>query len=84
MSKHALKINKQLLNDLHTLAEEVSAEEIYIALRLDASNCNSIVRNLLVYGFQKISSQEAERFTTMNDYLLMKMDVNQEDDFVDI
>jgi hypothetical protein len=77
-------ISKALLNDLHKLSEEIHAEEVYVAISVKAANCNLAARNLIVYGFEKLSSDEAQRFTTMADYIFLKMDVNQEDDFVEL
>ena len=72
------------MDDLHKLTEEIHAEEIYVAISSASANRNSAIRNLMVYGFEILSCDEAERFSTMTDNLFMKMEVNQEIDFVEL
>ncbi len=42
------------------------------------------MRSLLVFGFEPAAKEEVARFTSRSDVVLMKMEVNQEDDFVDL
>jgi predicted ATPase len=78
------KITKALLNDIHRVAEETKADELIIAVPLDSENCNADVRNLLVYGFEKLEAEEIQKISTKTEYLFLKIDVDQEDDYVEL
>ena len=74
-------LNKPLLDDLGKIAEKTQSEGLYVAVQAAAS---ALVRNMMVYGFEKITKEEARTYTSDSDILLLKMEVNQEDDFVDL
>ncbi len=80
----AKELNKLLLDDLCKIAERTKSETLYVALSTMDSAIRSIVRNMLVYGFEKTTKEEAEKYMSNPEVLLMKLEVNQEDDFVDL
>ena len=75
------EINKLLLDDLHKITGDLEAEELFVAISLLDPLKDKTVRNLVVYGFEKV---EAKRFTSNPDVMMLRMEVNQEDDFVDL
>jgi len=77
-------LNKLLLDDLCKIAECTKSENMFIAINLANLSARQIARNLLVYGFEKSSKEECEKFTSNKNILMMKMEINQEDDFVDL
>jgi hypothetical protein len=78
------ELGRALLDDVHKLAEDIKAEELYVAISLKDPERAKVVRSLLVYGFEKLESSEAGQLTSNPDVLLLKMEINQEDDFVDL
>ena len=78
------ELNKPLLDDLCKIAEITKSETMYVALSAANPEMGHIVRNLLVYGFEKTTKIEAKNYASDSNILLMKMEVNQEDDFVDL
>ena len=78
------KVSKSLLNDIHQISEEIKAEELIISIAAGQENCNSIVRDLLVFGFEMMNPIECQKYTSKNDCLFLKMEVNSEYDFVDL
>ena len=75
------EINKILLNDLYKIAGDLEAEELYVALSLLDPNKDKTVRNLIVYGFERA---DTKKFATNPEVLILRMEVNQEYDFVDL
>ena len=78
------ELGRALLDDAHKLAEDVKAEELFVAVSLRDPERVKVVRNLLVYGFEKLESAEAAQLTSNPDVMVLKMEINQEDDFVDL
>ena len=78
------EIGRALLDDLCSLTEKTKAETLVIALAAMQPAAGHLVRSLLVFGFEAVSKEEAQRFTSRQDVVLMRMEVNQEDDFVDL
>ena len=74
-------ITKFLLDDLYKISSDFGVEKLYVTISLSAQKKNDILRNLLVYGFQRAKT---EKFTTNKDILILKIYVNQEYDFVDL
>ena len=74
-------ISRKLLDDIYNLSGELKAEELYISVSSLSPKKNSIVRNLLVFGFERVDD---DRFTSNKEIILLKMEVNQEYDFVDL
>lgn len=75
------EINKPLLNNIYTLAGHLQAEALLISVSLLDPEKNSIIRNLLVFGFERVQD---EKFTSDDEVTVLRMEVNQEDDFVDL
>ena len=79
------EINKLLLDDLCKIAEKTKSENLYAALStVPSSSISNVVRNMLVYGFEKATKEETAKLTSNPEIIIMKMEVNQEDDFVDL
>lgn len=76
----AAQLTKSLLNDIYSLAGVLEAEELYASVSLLSEDRSKILRSLLVFGFERT---EGESFTSNADVALVRMDVNQEFDFVD-
>lgn len=75
------ELNKSLLEDVYKLAGDIQAEELYLAISLMNPDKDRIVRNLVVFGFEKT---EAKKITSNAEVVVLKIEVNQEDDFVDL
>jgi hypothetical protein len=75
------EINKTLLDDIYKVAGDLESEELYVTLSLLDPNKDKIVRNLIVYGFERT---DAKKFVTNPEVIMLRMDVNQEYDFVDL
>ena len=75
------EINKTLLDDIYKIATDLEVEELYVALSLLDPNRDKLVRNLIVYGFERT---DAKKFVTNPEIVMLKIDVNQEYDFVDL
>ena len=75
------EINKTLLDDIYKIATDLEAEELYVALSLSDPNRDKIVRNLIIYGFERTGTK---KFVTNPEIVMLKIDVNQEYDFVDL
>ena len=80
----AKELDKLLLDDLCKIAEKTKSETMYVALSTSDLAARPMVRNMLVYGFEKATKEESEKFLTGSEILLMKLDINQEDDFMDL
>eukprot|EP00830_Metopus_es_P006094 TRINITY_DN157_c0_g3_i1.p3 TRINITY_DN157_c0_g3~~TRINITY_DN157_c0_g3_i1.p3 ORF type:complete len:137 (-),score=30.22 TRINITY_DN157_c0_g3_i1:213-623(-) len=77
-------INKLLLEDLSDIAGKSKSENLCIALSENDPTIPALVRNLLVFGYEKIGKEETAKYTSCKEAILMKLEVNQEDDFVDL
>lgn len=75
------EMTKLLLNDIYSLAGVLGAEELYVGVSLLSEEKNKILRNLLVFGYEKVTE---ESFTSNTDVVMLRIDVNQEYDFVDL
>lgn len=75
------EMTKLLLNDIYSLAGVLGAEELYIGVSLLNEEKNKILRSLLVFGYEKVIE---ETFTSNTDVVMLRIDVNQEYDFVDL
>ena len=78
------EMGRALLDDFHKLAEDIHADELCLAISLKDPAHMKMARSLLVYGFEKVQPEEAAQITSSPDLLLLKMEINQEDDFVDL
>lgn len=77
-------INKLLLEDLLNIAEKKKMECLLVGISQNDQNFHKILRNLLVFGFEKTGENEAKKLTSKTDVVILKMEVNQECDFVDL
>ena len=75
------EITKALLEDVYKVSGDIQAEELYVAVSLMDPQKDRIIRNLVVFGFEKV---EGKKFTSNSEVALLKIEVNQEDDFVDL
>ncbi len=78
------ELNKLLLDDLCKIAEKTKSETLYVALSAVQPTLSGLVRNMLVYGFEKVGKEEAAKLASNPELLMLKLEVNQEDDFVDL
>eukprot|EP00826_Nyctotherus_ovalis_P037207 TRINITY_DN337_c0_g1_i3.p1 TRINITY_DN337_c0_g1~~TRINITY_DN337_c0_g1_i3.p1 ORF type:complete len:224 (+),score=47.20 TRINITY_DN337_c0_g1_i3:157-828(+) len=77
----ANELTKSLLNDVYTLAGNLDAEELVVSISLLSGEKNTMLRNLIVFGFE---ATEGERYTSNGEVMTVSMEVNQEFDFVDL
>eukprot|EP00826_Nyctotherus_ovalis_P053833 TRINITY_DN7024_c0_g1_i5.p1 TRINITY_DN7024_c0_g1~~TRINITY_DN7024_c0_g1_i5.p1 ORF type:complete len:156 (-),score=48.26 TRINITY_DN7024_c0_g1_i5:337-804(-) len=75
------ELTKSLLNNIYSLAGILGAEELYASVSLLSEDKSKILRDLLVFGFEKAGG---ESFTSNTDVTMVRVDVNQEYDFVDL
>ena len=81
----AKEFNKTLFADLCKISETLHSERLFVALSRKSPHLANIMRSLTVYGFEKASMVEQAKFTTNPEIIMLKIDLNQEeDDFVDI
>eukprot|EP00826_Nyctotherus_ovalis_P035936 TRINITY_DN3135_c0_g1_i17.p3 TRINITY_DN3135_c0_g1~~TRINITY_DN3135_c0_g1_i17.p3 ORF type:complete len:103 (-),score=28.30 TRINITY_DN3135_c0_g1_i17:210-518(-) len=78
------ELTKSLMKDLNRIAERTKSRAMYAGLKADASGINSIVRSMMVYGFEIAGKGEAEKLVSGKNMLVMKLEVTQELDFVDL
>eukprot|EP00826_Nyctotherus_ovalis_P036854 TRINITY_DN3307_c0_g2_i15.p2 TRINITY_DN3307_c0_g2~~TRINITY_DN3307_c0_g2_i15.p2 ORF type:complete len:207 (+),score=63.67 TRINITY_DN3307_c0_g2_i15:189-809(+) len=80
----AAELTKTLFEDLSTMGETLGGKSLYVALSRNSPQLISIVRSLLVYGFEKVQSEEQMKFTSKSDVIMFKLDLAQDADFIDI
>lgn len=75
------ELSGYLLDALSKIAERTKSEFIYVAISSKSSSVSSFVRCLGIYGFE---GPEIESWTSDKNVIIMKMEVNQEDDYVEL
>ncbi len=75
------EVTRSLLDDLFKVAVDLKAEELCVAISLLDPERDRLIRKLVVYGFEK---SLAERLASNPDLAFFRIEVNQEDDFVDL
>lgn len=80
----AKELNKQLLEDLTNLAGQLDSEELCVALAAKSPAAVPMARSLTIFGFVPDAKAQAALLTSNPDIIIMRMEVNQEDDFVDL
>eukprot|EP00826_Nyctotherus_ovalis_P038136 TRINITY_DN3557_c0_g2_i14.p1 TRINITY_DN3557_c0_g2~~TRINITY_DN3557_c0_g2_i14.p1 ORF type:complete len:174 (-),score=27.79 TRINITY_DN3557_c0_g2_i14:140-661(-) len=73
----AKELTKSLFADLSTMSETLGAEHLYVALFRNSPQFISTVRSLLVYGCEKIQSEEQMKFTSNSDIMMFKLELAQ-------
>lgn len=77
-------LNKQLLEDLISVAVKLDSEEMCVAIAGKSPTAASMARSMTIFGFTADSKAECQQFTSNPDIVIMRMEVSQEDDFVDL
>ena len=80
----AKEFNKSLFADLSKMSETLHAEHLYVALNRKNPQLTNIVRSLTVFGFEGVLPKDKEKFTTSPDIAMMRVDLSQEEDYVDL
>eukprot|EP00826_Nyctotherus_ovalis_P020660 TRINITY_DN1650_c0_g1_i29.p3 TRINITY_DN1650_c0_g1~~TRINITY_DN1650_c0_g1_i29.p3 ORF type:complete len:122 (+),score=49.41 TRINITY_DN1650_c0_g1_i29:72-437(+) len=80
----AKELNKQLLEDFTNVAGRLDCEELCVAVAAKSPAAASMARSLTIFGFAADTKAQAALLTSNPDILIMRMEVNQEDDFVDL
>ena len=75
------EINKSVLDSIYKLSSDLQAEELVVCVPLHTDEPSSNIRDLLVYGFERVNDQ---RENNNPETATFKIDVNQEYDFVDL
>lgn len=81
---NAREINRPLLDDICKVAEKTRSEGLFVALSLSLPQIGNVVRSLITYGFERLGKEEDAKLTTNSAVILLRLEVNQEDDFVDL
>ena len=80
-----IALNKSLLADLSKMADNLKADHLYLALsNRNVKQLASVLRSLIVYGFEKVKNEEVKLFTAKADKLFLRMEISREEDFVDL
>ena len=80
----AKELTKALFEDLCKMSETLNGDYLYIALSRSTPQLISIVRSILVYGFEKVSTEEQIKFTSNADIIMFKMELHQDTDYVEL
>ena len=80
----AREYNKALFVDLCKMSETLKADRLYVALSKKAPQLANTVRSLTVYGFEKATPEEQKLFTSCLDITMLKIELTQEVDYVDL
>ena len=75
------KIGKSFLDSVYSVAGYLNAEELYVSVSLEEPKRNRIIRDLMVFGFERTSR---DKYTSNKEIEMLKIEVNQEYDFVDL
>lgn len=78
------ELTKSLMKDLNRIAERTKSCVMYAGLRASACGVNSIVRSMMVYGFEVAGKSESKKLVSGKSVIVMKLEVTQELDFVDL
>ena len=80
----ASELTKTLFEDLRKMSETLGATVLYVALSINSPQLISIVRSLLVYGFEKVKAEEQTKFTSNSSIVMFKLDLTIDPDFMDL
>eukprot|EP00826_Nyctotherus_ovalis_P066735 TRINITY_DN9896_c0_g5_i1.p1 TRINITY_DN9896_c0_g5~~TRINITY_DN9896_c0_g5_i1.p1 ORF type:complete len:146 (-),score=29.75 TRINITY_DN9896_c0_g5_i1:238-675(-) len=76
-----MEVRRSLLCDIYELAGSLQAEELVVSVSLLNPEKDSILRDLIVFGFENVAGDE---YTSNGEVATLSMEVNQEYDFVDL
>eukprot|EP00826_Nyctotherus_ovalis_P001501 TRINITY_DN1023_c0_g2_i15.p1 TRINITY_DN1023_c0_g2~~TRINITY_DN1023_c0_g2_i15.p1 ORF type:complete len:198 (-),score=62.54 TRINITY_DN1023_c0_g2_i15:176-769(-) len=77
------ELTKTLFEDLSIMSKTFSSKYLYIAISKGNPQFTRILRNLFVYGFEKVSSEEKAKFTANHDVVMFKLDLLLDEDYVE-
>lgn len=77
-------LGKQLLDDLINVTVKLDSEEMCVAIARKSPTSASMARSMTIFGFTPDSKTGCQQFTSNPDIVIMRMEVSQEDDFVDL
>lgn len=80
----AKELNRQLLDDLTNVAGRLGSEVLYVAMAAKSPAVVSMARSMTIFGFEAVRKTEAKEYVSSVDVVVMRMELNQEDDFVDL
>ena len=80
----ASELTKPLFDDLSKMSETLGATVLYVALSINSPQLINIVRSLLVYGFEKVQTEEQMKFTSNSNIMMFKLDLTIDSDFIDL
>jgi len=78
------ELSKQLLEDLINVAGKLESEELCVAIAAKSPTTASMARNLTIFGFTADTKAQISNLTSSSSIAIMRMEVSQEDDFVDL
>jgi len=73
-----------LLENLCQIAEKKEAQYLYVGISKSGEKFSKIIRDFLVYGFERIDKEEERIYTNNSNIQIMKIELSQEYDYVDI
>lgn len=76
-----MEVRRSLLYDIYDLAGSLQAEELVVSVSLLNPEKDSILRDLIVFGFGSVAGNG---YTSNGEVATLGMEVNQEYDFVDL
>ena len=78
------QLTRHLLESFNKIAEKTKSENIYVVISRQSPVTSSIIRSLGMFGFESVKDEEAKLFVSKADKIVMKMEISQEDDFLNM
>jgi len=78
------ELSRKLLEDLINVAGKLESEELCVAIAAKSPTTASMARNLTIFGFTPSTKAQISNLTSSSSIAIMRMEVSQEDDFVDL
>lgn len=77
------ELTKTFFEDLSIMSRTFSSKHLCIALSKGNPQFTHILRNLFVYGFEKVPSEEKAKFTANPDVVMFKLDLLLDEDYIE-
>ena len=78
------ELTKSLLKDLNKIGEHTKSKIMYVSLKTSSPSINTIVRSMMVCGFEITSKEEAKKLLSSTDLIVMKLEVSSDLDLPDL